>query len=132
MRLLARLRSERGEALIEGLLALTLVLLAVAVAAQGLAYAHARSVAEAAAQDGARAAATGGSAAGTARAGAILAAAGSAGAGLRASASEQGDEVTVRVRGKAPTLFPVGIIVPSVKASASLPRERYPAAEAAP
>jgi len=49
VRNLARtLASERGQALIEGLLALGLVLLVVAVGAQALAYAQARSVATAA------------------------------------------------------------------------------------
>src|ERR671935_1052319 len=96
------LACERGDALIEGLFALALVLLVVAVGAQALAYAHARSVAAAAAQDGTRAAAADGTQAGIARATAILAAAGGAGERLRASASEDGDEVTVSVDGQAP------------------------------
>jgi hypothetical protein len=67
MRSLVRsLQAEGGQALIEGLLALGLVLLVVVVAVQGLAYAHARSVAAAAAQDGARTAAVGGANAGVA------------------------------------------------------------------
>jgi len=46
MRTLARrLGCERGQALVEGLLALGLVLLTVAFAVQAIAYAHARSVA---------------------------------------------------------------------------------------
>ena len=65
-------RTERGDALIEGLLALVLVLLVVAFAAQAIAYVQARDVAEAAAQDGASAAASGGTQAGIARATAIL------------------------------------------------------------
>lgn len=127
-----RLACERGDALIEGLFALMLVLLVVGVAAHALAYAHARSVAAAAAQDGARAAAAGGSQAGIARASAILAAAGDAAASLRATAREDGDEVTVSVEGEAPRLFSLPLLLPAVRASASLPLERYPTAEAAP
>lgn len=127
-----RLRCERGDALIEGLLALVLVLLVVGVAAQALAYAHARSVATAAAQDGARAAAAAGPQAGIARANAILAVAGDTGAGLRASAGENGNEVTVTVEGDAPWLFSLPLLLPTVRASASLPLERYSALEAAP
>jgi hypothetical protein len=127
-----RLASERGDALIEGLFAFALVLLVVAVAAQALAYAHARSVAAAAAQDGARAAAATGPEAGIARASAILAAAGGTGDDLHASASEDGDEVTVSVEGEAPRLFSLPLLLPAVRESASLPVERYPTAEAAP
>ena len=127
-----RLVTERGDALIEGLFALALVLLVVAVGAQALAYAHARSVASAAAQDGARAAAAGGSLAGIARANAILAAAGGAGERLRATAREHGDEVTVSVEGEAPKLFSLPLLLPAVRERASLPLERYPSAEAAP
>ena len=72
-RLARRLGEERGQALIEGLLALGLVLLVVAFAAEAITYAHARNVAQAAAQDGARAAAAGGTQAGIDRANAILA-----------------------------------------------------------
>jgi hypothetical protein len=131
----ARLRSlqaEDGQALIEGLLALGLVLLVVVVAVQGFAYAHARSVAAAAAQDGARTAAVGGADAGVARADAVLQAAGGAGASLHASARVDTDEVTIRVAGSAPRLFPLSLVLPNVVASASLPLERYPNAEAAP
>lgn len=128
----ARLVAERGEALIDGLLALMLVLLVVAVGGQALAYAHARSVAEAAAEDGAREAATGGTAAGVERASAVLAAAGGAGAGLHAAANEQGNAVTIRVDGSAPRLFAVSLFLPALHASATLPLERYPDAEAAP
>jgi type II secretory pathway component PulK len=131
-RIRRRLACERGDALIEGLFALALVLLVVAVAAQALAYAHARSVAAAAAQDGARAAAAAGPEAGIAWASAILTAAGDTGRGLRATARENGDEVTVRVEGEAPRLFSLPLLLPAVEASASLPLERYPAAEAAP
>jgi hypothetical protein len=125
------LTCERGDALIEGLLALVLVLLVVGVAAQALAYAHARSVAVAAAQDGARAAAAAGPGAGVARANAILAVAGDAGASLRATADESGNEVTVTIEGEAPRLFSLPALLPTVRASASLPLERYSAVEAA-
>jgi hypothetical protein len=132
MRTLVRqLRREDGQALIEGLLALGLVLLVVVVAVQAFAYAHARSVAAAAAQDGARTAAVSGADAGVARADAVLQAAGGAGASLRASARVDVDEVTVRVVGSAPRLFPLSLVLPNVVASASLPLERYPQAEAA-
>jgi len=127
-----RLAGERGDALIEGLFAFALILLVVGVAVQALAYAHTRSVASAAAQDGARAAAAGGSQAGIARASAILAAAGGAGASLRATAREDGGEVTVSVEGEAPRLFSLPLLLPAVRESASLPLERYPTAEAAP
>ena len=127
-----KLACERGDALIEALFALALVLLAVAVGAHALAYAHARSVAAAAAQDGARAAAATGPEAGITRANAILAAAGGTGDSLRASARENGDEVTVSVEGEAPRLFSLPLLLPAVEASASLPHERYPAEEATP
>jgi Tfp pilus assembly protein PilV len=127
-----RLRCQRGEALIEGLLILALLLLTVAVGVQALAYAHARSVAQAAAQDGARAAAVDGTGAGLSRASAILDAAGGAGSGLRPSASTGANRVTVQVSGRAPQVFPVPLAMPAVRASASLPLERYPEAEARP
>jgi hypothetical protein len=126
-----RLTCERGQALIEGLLALGLVLLTVAFAVQGLAYAHARSVAIAAAQDGARAAAAGGAQAGFDRAAGVLTAAGGTGAGLHPAVSEQADEVTVRVEGQAPHLFSLPLLLPAVSASASLPIEQYPQQEQA-
>ena len=126
------LQAEDGQALIEGLLALGLVLLVVVVAVQGFAYAHARSVAAAAAQDGARTAAVGGADAGVARADAVVQAAGGAGASLHASARIDVDEVTIRVAGSAPRLFPLSLVLPDVVASASLPLERYPQAEARP
>src|SRR5580692_3975072 len=90
-----QLTSERGDALIEGLLALTLVLLVIAFAAQGLAYAQARLVAEAAAQDGASAAATDGTQAGLQRAAAVLDAAGGIGNQLHATADQQNNLVTI-------------------------------------
>jgi hypothetical protein len=133
MRALARLLGcERGQALVEGLLALGLVLLTVCFAVQALAYAHARSVAIAAAQDGVRAAAAGGPQAGIDRAAGVLAAAGGTGAGLRPSVSEQANEVTITVSGQAPRLFALPLLLPTVSATASLPLEQYPQAEAAP
>jgi hypothetical protein len=124
-RLARRLGDERGQALIEGLLALGLVLLVVAFAAEAIAYAHTRSVAEAAAQDGARAAAASGPQAGIDRADAVLAAAGGAGAAMHANASVDGNEVTVTVNGKASHLFNVPLVLPAVAVSASLPLEQY-------
>jgi hypothetical protein len=124
-RLARRLGEERGQALIEGLLALGLVLLVVAFAAEGITYAHARSVAEAAAQDGARAAAAAGPQAGIDRANAILAAAGGAGSAMHANASVNGNEVTITVNGQVPHLFNVPLVLPAVAASASLPLEQY-------
>ncbi len=133
MRALARrLGCERGQALVEGLLALGLVLFTVCFAVQAFAYAHARSVAIAAAQDGVRAAATGGPQAGIDRAAGVLAAAGGTGAGLRPTVSEQAAEVTVTVSGQAPRLFALPLLLPAVSASASLPLEQYPQAEAVP
>jgi Flp pilus assembly protein TadG len=130
-RLARRLGEERGQALIEGLLALGLVLLVVAFAAEAITYAHARNVAQAAAQDGARAAAAGGAQAGIDRANAILAAAGGAGSAMHANATVSGNEVTVTVNGQAPHLFNVPLVLPAVAASASLPLEQYPADEQA-
>ncbi|MGH2948617.1 MAG: TadE/TadG family type IV pilus assembly protein [Solirubrobacteraceae bacterium] len=125
------MRSERGEALIDGLLMLGVVVLVVLVAIQALFYAHARSVAQSAAQDGARAAATQGTGAGLARASAILGAAGGTAAGLRPSAQAGPTAVTVHVDGHAPRIFGVSLFLPSVSESASLPLERYPEEERA-
>jgi len=130
-RLARRFGEERGQALIEGLLALGLVLLVVAFAAEAITYAHVRSVAQAAAQDGARAAAAGGPQAGIDRANAILAAAGGAGSAMHANASVSGTEVTITVNGQVPHLFNVPLVLPAVAVSASLPLEQYPADEQA-
>jgi hypothetical protein len=130
-RLAARLRGERGDALIEGLLALGLVLLVVWFAAQAVAYVHARNIAEAAAQDGASDAASGGPQAGIQRAEQILTAAGGAGAHLHASASSDNGEITIRVEGAPPRLFSLPLLLPSIHAAASLPLEQYPADEQA-
>src|SRR5262249_15201459 len=127
-----RLACESGQALVEGLLALGLVLLTVCFAVQAIAYAHARSVAIAAAQDGVRAAATGGPQAGVDRAAGVLAAAGGTGAGRRPRVSEQANEVTITVSGQPPRLFALPLLLPAVSVSASLPLEQYPQAEAVP
>jgi hypothetical protein len=127
-----RLASEDGFAVIEGLLAFGLVLLVVAVAIQAFAYAHARSVALAAAQDGAETAVISGLDAGTGRAQAVLTAAGGVGAHLRPTSSLSGDEVTIRVDGPAPSLFPISALLPQITVSANAPLERYPTNETAP
>jgi len=127
-----RLRDEHGQALIEGLLALGLVMLVIAVGIQGFAYAHARSIAIAAAQDGADEAAMNGSDAGTAHALALLKAAGGVGKPLTATTTINGSEVTVTVSGPPPRLFGLGLLVPNIAASASLPTENYGPDELAP
>lgn len=127
-----RLRDEQGEGLVDSLLVLGLLALVVTLTIQVFAYAHARSVATAAAQDGARTAATNGLTAGEERAQAILTAAGGTGQGLHASAREGADRVAVDVRGSAPRVFPVSLLLPSINATASLPLERYPTDEARP
>jgi hypothetical protein len=124
-RLAPRLGCERGDALIEGLLALGLVLLVVCFAGQAIAYVHARNIAEAAAQDGASDAASGGPQAGISRAEAILTAAGGAGAHLHATASTNAGEVTVTVAGAPPKLFSLPLLLPTIHAAASLPVEQY-------
>jgi hypothetical protein len=125
-----RLSCERGDALISGLLTLTLVLLTTALVIQALAYAHARNVAQAAAQDGAQAAVTEGQGAGVTRAQAILNAAGGVGAALHPAAQNGTSVVTVVVSGQAPHIFPgVDLLLPGISAHASLPVERYPADE---
>jgi hypothetical protein len=122
-----RLSAERGDTLISGLLALGLVLLVVALAVQALAFAHARSVAQAAAQDGVEAASAEGVGAGEARANTLLAAAGGAGAHLHPSVESTTSVVTVVVHGSAPRVVPgLGLLLPSVTAKASAPLERYP------
>lgn len=125
----ARLSEERGTAVIEGLLAFGLVVLVLVLGVQAALYLHARSVAQAAAQEGARSAAVAGPAAGSARASAVLHAAGGTGAGMHASAMEGSVSVTVTVAGSAPRVFPVSVVMPRIATSASLPLERFPAAE---
>jgi hypothetical protein len=129
-RLRKRLACERGDALISGLLTLGLVLLVIALAIQALAYAHARNVAQAAAQEGAETAAAAGTGAGLARAGTLLGAAGGAGAGLHPSAQSSTSVITVVVAGQAPHVFPgVDLLLPGITAHASVPVERYTADE---
>jgi hypothetical protein len=130
-RLASRLGCERGDALIEGMLALGLVLLVVCFAGQAVAYVHARDVAEAAAQDGASDAASGGPQAGINRADQILNAAGGAGASLHGNATTNEGEVTITVQGAPPKLFWLPLLLPDVHVSASLPLEQYPANEQA-
>lgn len=106
-----------------------LVLLVVAVGMQALLYVHARSIATSAAQDGARAAASGGAGAGVARAKAVLSAAGGTGEGLRPSARSGAGVVTVQVEGHAPNVFPLPGSLAAVAATATLPVEDYPVEE---
>ena len=127
--LIARLGDERGSSLVETLLALSLVVLVVAIGVQGFAYLQARSIATAAAQDGARAAVSAGAAAGLERSRQVLGAGGGAARDLRASISEQQSGITVTVIGSAASVFPFSLIVPSIETSATLPVEQYPADE---
>jgi len=129
--LIARLGDERGSSLVETLLALSLVVLVVAIGVQGFAYLQARSIATAAAQDGARAAVSAGAAAGLERSRQVLGAGGGAARDLRASISEQQSGITVTVIGSAASVFPFSLIVPSIETSATLPVEQYPADEQA-
>jgi len=129
-RLRKRLACERGDSLVSGLITLGLVLFTIALAIQLLAYAHARNVAQAAAQEGAETAASEGNGAGLARANAILGAAGGAGAGLHPSTQSSTSVITVTVAGSAPHVFPgVDLMLPAISAHASVPTERYPADE---
>jgi hypothetical protein len=128
----AALRSERGDGLVEGILMIGVVLLTVAVGVQALLYAHARSVATAAAQDGARAAASSGPEAGIARATAVLDASGGTGERLHPLAASGSGTVTVRVEGHAPKVFPLPGSLVGVEAAATLPVEQYPLAERRP
>jgi hypothetical protein len=130
-RLAPRLGCERGDALIEGLLALGLVLLVVCFAGQAIAYVQARNIAEAAAQDGAREAAAGDPQVGITRAEQILAAAGGAGSHLHATVSADAGEVTLTVQGAPPKLFSLPLLLPDIRATASLPVEQYAANEQA-
>lgn len=125
-----RLAGERGDSLVSGLITLGLVLFTIVLAIQLLAYAHARNVAQAAAQEGAETAASEGNGAGIARADAILGAAGGAGTGLHPSTQSSTSVITVTVAGSAPHVFPgVDLMLPGISAHASVPTERYPADE---
>ena len=123
--LAARLRDDRGGSLVETLLALGLVALVVAVGVQAFAYAHARSIATAAAQDGARTAVSAGPVAGLDRTREVLRAGGGAARALTASIAQQPANVTVTVAGSAPSVFPLSLMLPSIRASATLPLEQY-------
>jgi len=125
------LRDERGSSLVETLLALGLVALVVAIGVQGFAYAHARSVAMAATQEGARTAVSAGPSAGLERSRQVIAAGGGAARNLAASVIEQPTGVTVTVTGHAPIVFPLSLILPSIHTSATLPLEQYPTDEQA-
>jgi hypothetical protein len=98
---------------------------------QGFAYLQARSIATAAAQDGARAAVSAGPAAGLERSRQLLAAGGGAARALRPSISETAGGVTVTIVGSAPRLFPLSLLLPSIRSSATLPSEQYPTDEQA-
>jgi hypothetical protein len=131
-RRLARLaQEERGSSVVEGLLALGLVLLAFALGAELLVFVQARTIAVAAAQEGARTAAFGGESAGLASARRVLAAGGRLAGGLSVSIAEQGGELTATVSGRPPSLFALGILLPGLRSSATVVLERYPASETA-
>jgi hypothetical protein len=124
-----RVGDERGTAVIEGLLTFGLVVLVLVLGVQAAMFVHARSVAQTAAQEGARSAAVSGAGAGSSRASAVLRAAGGTGDGLSATATADADSVTVSVAGQVPRVFPVGLLMPGIIATASLPLERFPVEE---
>lgn len=126
-----RALDERGSSLVEGLLALSLVVAVFGIGVELLLAVQARTVALAAAQAGARAAALGGEPAGLAAAREVLAAGGGLARGLAASLVEEGDTVTVTVAGAAPAPFRLGVVLPAVDAAATVTVERYPAGEQA-
>src|ERR1700679_1294483 len=111
MRRLSELvRDESGGSLIECMLALLLLGLVTGVGVQGFAYVQARSVAIAAAQDGASAAASAGPIAGIERAHQVLAAGGPVADGLPPSIDQGATSVTVTVQGRAPSLFALALV----------------------
>lgn len=121
---------ECGTAAIEGLIALVLVVLVVAFGVQAVLWVHARSVAQTAAQEGARSAAVAGPGAGAARANAVLRAAGGTAENMHAAASANSDaEAAVSVSGSAPRVFAVSLLMPEIATRASLPVERFPLEE---
>jgi hypothetical protein len=128
----AAAKGEQGQALVETLLALTLVLLTLALAAQALAYLDVRLLAREAAAEAARTAGQQGAAAGINRAQTILAATPGLSAQLHTTATLRGNEITVAISGSPPSLGPFAALVPDVREQASLPRERYPPADAHP
>jgi len=122
-----RLRSERGEAVLSVLIAFGLLLVVVVFVIQAIGFAQTRSVAQAAAQDGAETAASEGTAAGIARADAVLRSGGGSTKGLHAVVSTAANVVTVQVTGTAPRVLPgVSLVLPTIVAHASTPLERYP------
>jgi len=122
---------ESGASIIEDLLALMLLALVFAVGVQGFAYAQARSVAVAAAQEGANDAASNGPNAGIEGAQQVLDAGGGAAHHLSPTVTEGTDTVTVTVAGQAPQLFPLSILLPTIRTSATDPLEQYPTNEQA-
>ncbi len=124
-------RGEEGSSLVEGLLALGLVTLAFSVGVEAVALVQARTLAAAAAQEGARSAALAGAGAGLAAADRVLAAGGGLGRGLAAAVDVQQESVSATVQGRAPDLFGLGFLLPEIRAQATAPAERYPAGEAA-
>jgi hypothetical protein len=126
-----RVRDETGASIIEDLLALMLLALVFAVGVQGFAFAQARSVAIAAAQQGANDAASNGPTAGIEGAQQVLAAGGGAARHLAPSVTEGAGSVTVTVTGQAPQLFPLSILLPTIRTSATDPLEQYPTNEQA-
>jgi hypothetical protein len=123
---------EEGQAIVETLLAFSLVLLTLALAAQALAYLDVRLLAREAAAEAAQTAAQQGTAAGTNRAHTILAATPGLTAHLHTTTTLTGNEVTVEISGNPPSFGPFAALVPAVHEQASLPLERYPAVEAQP
>ena len=130
-RIWGRVRDESGASIIEDLLALMLVALVFTVGVEGFAYAQARSVAIAAAQQGANDAASNGASAGIEGAQQVLAAGGGAARHLAPSNTESANTVTVTVAGQAPQLFPLSILLPTIRTSATDPLEQYPTNEQA-
>jgi hypothetical protein len=116
-----------GSAAVEGVLALGLVLLAIALGVQLVLFAEARTVALAAAGAGARSGAVAGDAAGLDDAERFLAASGGLGAGLTATIGQDDGSVTASVHGRAPALFALALALPPLWLSVASPLEQYPA-----
>lgn len=120
-----RARGERGSASAELVVLMPLLLMVLFASVQGAVYFHARTLAIAAAQEGARAAARehGSQAAGTSAAAAFLTAtAGDSLTGITITGSRTASAATITVRGSSLTLIPGW--TPTVEHSASLPVER--------
>ena len=114
----------------ETLLAFTLVLLALGLAAQALAYLDVRLLAREAAGEAAHTAAQQGVAAGISRARTILATTPGLSAHLHATATLNGNTVSVQVSGSVPSLGPFAALLPQVREQARLPLEGYSPLEA--